>query len=290
MHTNISNTNNTAIILTSSLSASSSNLSTTVPTQLSAAVLDKLSTPTTSNTATELTSKQNSKIKINTAKLEIVDGSPSTDLHLLVTPEDVPPNNLETNQKQSLTNNISLATITNDELLTAIFPFKLEKNTPVPLFSGAILDIKPIITMYTNVKVDGHSIKLILDSGLAGSIITKQLINQLGCRVDRAVSARIITTNGATKTLIGKIDNFFIKVNDIIVPIKVLVMKATQYQALIGNDWLSKTNASFDWNMQELQISQNRQHTCVPVTCDHFMTTNMTAPLIEFKEEKKKLT
>ncbi|KAG9287623.1 hypothetical protein G9A89_023973, partial [Geosiphon pyriformis] len=54
------------------------------------------------------------------------------------------------------------------------------------------------------------------------------------CRVNHAASARIITANGATKTSIGKIDNFLIKVNSIIVSIKVLVMETTQYQALIG--------------------------------------------------------
>ncbi|KAG9290314.1 hypothetical protein G9A89_007045 [Geosiphon pyriformis] len=41
-------------------------------------------------------------------------------------------------------------------------------------------------------------------------------------------------------------------------------MEATQYQALVGNNWLSKTNATLDWNMQKLQISQNSQHTRVP--------------------------
>ncbi|KAG9305843.1 hypothetical protein G9A89_006254 [Geosiphon pyriformis] len=86
--------------------------------------------------------------------------------------------------------------------------------------------------MYTDAKVDGHSIKLILDSGSAD--------------IDHAVSARIITTDGVTKTLIGEIDNFSIEVNGIIVLIKILVMKATQYQALVGNDWLSKTNATLD--------------------------------------------
>ncbi|KAG9304434.1 hypothetical protein G9A89_019996 [Geosiphon pyriformis] len=113
--------------------------------------------------------------------------------------------------------------------------------------------------MYTNAKVDGHSIKLILDSGSTGSIITKQLMDQLNCRVDHAVSTRIITADGVTKTLIGEIDDFPIEVNGIIVPIKVLVMKATQYQALVGNNWLSKTNATLDWNTQELQLSQNEK-------------------------------
>ncbi|KAG9303530.1 hypothetical protein G9A89_018426 [Geosiphon pyriformis] len=41
------------------------------------------------------------------------------------------------------------------------------------------------MAMYTNIKIDSHFIKLILDSGLAGSIITRQLIDQLGVKTAR---------------------------------------------------------------------------------------------------------
>ncbi|KAG9284591.1 hypothetical protein G9A89_004633 [Geosiphon pyriformis] len=194
-------------------------------------------------------------------------------LSLLITPEDTPSNNQETNHTSTPTNNILPATITKNKSLDAIFSFELKKLSAMLLFSGVTFEEKPITTMYINVKVDGHSIKLILDSGLADSIITKQLINQLDCQVDRTASTQIITVNG---------------INSIIVPIKVLVMEATQYQALISNDWLSKTNVMLDWNMQELQLSQNSRHTYVPATCGHFKTTNMPAPLIKFKKKEKK--
>ncbi|KAG9299456.1 hypothetical protein G9A89_009409 [Geosiphon pyriformis] len=47
-------------------------------------------------------------------------------------------------------------------------------------------------------------------------------------------------------------------------------MEAMQYQALVGNDWLSKVN--------------------VPATCDHFKAPPREKLLIELKEEKKKPT
>ncbi|KAG9284561.1 hypothetical protein G9A89_014165 [Geosiphon pyriformis] len=96
---------------------------------------------------------------------------------LLVTPEDASSNNLKTNQNKTLTNNILLATITNDKLLAAIFLFEFEELSFTLLFSRATLEEKPITTMYTDTKINGHSIKLILDSELAGSIITRQLMN-----------------------------------------------------------------------------------------------------------------
>ncbi|KAG9294205.1 hypothetical protein G9A89_021564 [Geosiphon pyriformis] len=131
-----------------------------------------------------------------------------------------------------LFNNIPLATIIEDESLVAIFSFEIEEPSKVSLFN----------------------------SGSADSIIIRQLINQLGCQVNQATSTRIITANEATKTPIGKINDLFIKVNDIIIPIKIL-------------------------------LSQNGQYTCVPAMCDHFKPIIMpSALLIEFEKEEKKLT
>ncbi|KAG9287590.1 hypothetical protein G9A89_019651 [Geosiphon pyriformis] len=61
-------------------------------------------------------------------------------------------------------------------------------------------------------------------------------MDQLGCRVDHAANTKIITMDGATKTPIGEIDDLLIEVNGIVVLIKVLVMKATQYQALVATN------------------------------------------------------
>ncbi|KAG9285019.1 hypothetical protein G9A89_009829 [Geosiphon pyriformis] len=180
-------------------------------------------------------------------------------LDLLVTSENAASSKPETKQKP-LTSNIPLAASIEDKSLAAIFPFELEGITLIPLFSGAILDTKPITAMYTDAKVD----------------------------VDRAANTKIITANRATKTPIGEIDDFSFEVNGIIVPIKILVMEATQYQALVSNDWLIKTNTIFDWTIQELQLSQNGQHTHVPATYGHFKTINMSILLIEFEEKEKK--
>ncbi|KAG9303591.1 hypothetical protein G9A89_018487 [Geosiphon pyriformis] len=293
--TNLSTTS----ISNSSLS-NTCNLSTTATSNLSVVTLSNLLTPTTnSNTATKLASKQTPKAENDTTKLAIGNSSPLTDsqfnlgtgatqnlnfqnyLSLLITPEDASANNLESTQKQPLTSNIPSVTITEDKFLTTIFPFKFEKTTATPLFSGAAFEAKPITAIYMDAKVNGQSIKLILDSSSAGSIITQQLIDQLSHQVDYTASARIITANGVTKTPISEIDEFPFEVNDIITPIKVLVMEATQYQALVGNDWLFKTNAVLDWMMQELQLNIN-------TTCGHFKVPLREELLIELEEEEKK--
>ncbi|KAG9292787.1 hypothetical protein G9A89_006348 [Geosiphon pyriformis] len=194
-------------------------------------------------------------------------------LSLLVTPEDALTNNPAFAQKQPLISNILPATITEDESLAAIFSFEFEKTAAMPLFSGAALKTKPITAMYTDTKVEEQSIKLILDSNSAGT-----------------ASTRIITADGATKTLISEIDDFPFEVNDIMTPIKVLVMEATQYQALVGNDWLFKVNAMLDWNTQELQLTYQGQHICVPAMCGHFKIPPKEKLLIELEEKKEKPT
>ncbi|KAG9302362.1 hypothetical protein G9A89_011788 [Geosiphon pyriformis] len=113
------------------------------------------------------------------------------------------------------------AVATEDSSLAAIFPFELEENEA--MFSGAALDEKrPITTMYTEATVNNTPIKLILDSGSAGSIITLQLVNQLGFKVDRAVTSQIITADGSTKLPYGEIDSFPFEINGIVIPTKVL--------------------------------------------------------------------
>ncbi|KAG9302797.1 hypothetical protein G9A89_009574 [Geosiphon pyriformis] len=78
-------------------------------------------------------------------------------------------------------NNIPPATITEDTTLAAIFPFDIDNLNTHSLFSrAAINQNKPIMILYTDIKVGEIDIKLILDSGSASSIIIKQLMDQLG--------------------------------------------------------------------------------------------------------------
>ncbi|KAG9289122.1 hypothetical protein G9A89_022431 [Geosiphon pyriformis] len=237
----------TTSILTSSLSitatgnlltAASSNLLTTAPNNLSVSIINPNTDPKLSYDNIKKSETQ------NCSKLEISNGCSSTNPQLLSPklktlflefgyrrhPKPKFSKLFKSPElEQTPTNNIPSATITKDESLDTIFLFELKELSTTPLFSGAVLEEKPITIMYTDVKINGHFIKLILDSGSAGSIITRQLMDQLGHRVDQVASTRIIMADEVTKTPIGEINDLPIKINGIIVPIKVLVMKATQY-------------------------------------------------------------
>ncbi|KAG9306530.1 hypothetical protein G9A89_004727 [Geosiphon pyriformis] len=133
------------------------------------------------------------------------------------------------NSSNKLSQTIPPAVATEDSSLAAIFPFELEENEA--MFSRAALDEKcPITAIYMEATVNNTSIKLILDSRFTGSIVMLQLVNQLSFKVDYAAMSQIITADGSTKLPHGKIDSFSFKINGIVIPTKVLVMDATQYQ------------------------------------------------------------
>ncbi|KAG9294689.1 hypothetical protein G9A89_008168 [Geosiphon pyriformis] len=188
----------------------------------------------------------------------------------------------------SSNNTIPSAQIAQNTNLSDIFSFKFEANKSLFLLSNAAVNKqKTITTMYTETEVEGKPIQLILNSRLAGSIITYQLIQELQRTVNRPAQTVIVIADNMKKTLVRKINNFLFTIDGITIPVKVLVMDALQYQALIENDWLLKTNANLDWKTQELKISYQEQYTRVPVTCGTFNKKTEKAPVFEFKEEKE---
>ncbi|KAG9294590.1 hypothetical protein G9A89_008069 [Geosiphon pyriformis] len=170
-----------------------------------------------------------------------------------------------------------------------IFSFEFEANESPFLLSNTVANEQKAITaMYTEAEVEGKPIRLILDSGSARSIITYQLMQQLKRNVDRPAQTVIITADGMKKTPMGEIDNFLFTLDGITIPVKVLVMDASQYQALVGNDWLQKANANLNWETQELTISYQVQHARVPVICGTFNKRSEKAPAFEFEPKEEK--
>ncbi|KAG9288187.1 hypothetical protein G9A89_020493 [Geosiphon pyriformis] len=117
------------------------------------------------------------------------------------------------------------ARIAENANLLDIFPFEFKANESSFLLSNAAANEQKAITaMYTEAKVERKAIRLILDSGSTGSIITYQLMQQLKRNVDQPAQIVIITADGMKKTPIGEINNFPFTLDGIIIPVKILVM------------------------------------------------------------------
>ncbi|KAG9285499.1 hypothetical protein G9A89_000676 [Geosiphon pyriformis] len=162
------------------------------------------------------------------------------------------------------------ARITENANLSDIFSFEFEANKlPFLLSNAAANKQKAITAMYTKAEVEGKAIHLILNSGSAGSIITYQLMQQLKRNVNQSAQTVIITADDMKKTLIGEIDNFLFTLDGITISVKVLVMNAPQYQAL-------------------LTIFYQGQHVWISATCSTFNKCFEKASAFEFEPEEEK--
>ncbi|KAG9305368.1 hypothetical protein G9A89_011501 [Geosiphon pyriformis] len=133
-------------------------------------------------------------------------------------------------------NTIPSAQIAQNANFSDIFPFEFETNkSPFLLSNAAANEQKTITAMYTKATVEEKLIRLILDSGSAGSIITYQLIQQLQRTIDRPAQTVIITADGMKKTPVREIDNFLFIIDEI--------------------------------TILELKISYQEQYTIVSATC-----------------------
>ncbi|KAG9307154.1 hypothetical protein G9A89_016982 [Geosiphon pyriformis] len=152
-------------------------------------------------------------------------------------------------RSNSFNNTIPSAQIAQNANLSDIFLFEFKANESSFLLSNAAANKQKAITaMYTEAT----------------------LIQQLQRTVDRPAQTVIVTADGMKKTPVRKIDNFSFTIDGITISVKVLVMDAPQYQALVGNDWLFKVHANLDWATQELKILYQEQYTIVPATCSTF--------------------
>ncbi|KAG9294300.1 hypothetical protein G9A89_021659 [Geosiphon pyriformis] len=171
-------------------------------------------------------------------------------------------------RSNSSNHTIPPAQIAQNANLSDIFLFEFEANeSPFLLSNAAVNKQKAITAMYTEATVERKPIRLILDNRPAQTVI--------------------VTADGMKKTPVREIDDFLFTIDKITIPVKVLVMDAPQYQALVRNDWLLKANANLNWETQELKILYQAQYTIVPATCGTFNKQSEKAPVFEFEEEKE---
>ncbi|KAG9306243.1 hypothetical protein G9A89_016147 [Geosiphon pyriformis] len=131
-------------------------------------------------------------------------------------------------QQQNSSHNHTIippARIAENTNLSNIFLFEFKANESSFLLSNAAANEQKAITaMYTEAEVEGKTIRLILNSGSTGSIITYQLMQQLKRNVNRPAQTIIVTADSMKKIPVGEIDNFLFTLDVITISVKVLVI------------------------------------------------------------------
>ena len=87
-----------------------------------------------------------------------------------------------------------------------------------------------------NIKIKDKPYQAIIDSGASISMISYQIIKELGLKIDTYSSSLILSATGPSIRPLGIIKNLPIEIEGITIPLNIEVMDATSYSLLLDND------------------------------------------------------
>ena len=92
--------------------------------------------------------------------------------------------------------------------------------------------------------ITGYEVPLILDSSSSLNIITLPMFQKLGLKLTHVASKAVTGIHGSKKMPIGEYDNLPFTIQGLSISADVVVIDATAYTVIIGNEWLSKMRAT----------------------------------------------
>ncbi|KAG9298395.1 hypothetical protein G9A89_000394 [Geosiphon pyriformis] len=116
-------------------------------------------------------------------------------------------------------------------------------------------------------QVAGYFINLILDSRLSISVIAKYFLKAIGRKIDEPSIRLMTNVHGDKKKGFGIAKAIPVCINGISIETDMEVSEAKKYTIIVGNEWVKKTKALFDYELCKLTIK-----------CDK-------KPIVEQKEE-----
>ena len=94
------------------------------------------------------------------------------------------------------------------------------------------------------VEIFGEEIEVVIDTGAAISLITKDYLESTGRTIEEASNVDLTDANGRKKRALGRVKNVEVTVEGRrLVKMDMEVTEATNYDVILGNDWLVKNKA-----------------------------------------------
>ena len=88
------------------------------------------------------------------------------------------------------------------------------------------------------VKVKGTPIKAVLDTEANVSIVTLPVIKKLRLTMGMLDESKIIVVDQTKKNVIGIVRDALLSIQDVRVPVNLLVIEASEDNLLLGTDWM----------------------------------------------------
>ena len=87
-----------------------------------------------------------------------------------------------------------------------------------------------------NIKIRNKSYSAIIDSSASISMISYQIVKELGLKIDTCSSSLIVSATGPSIRPLEIIKDLSIEIKGITIPIDIKVIDATSYSLLLGNN------------------------------------------------------
>src|SRR5260363_331284 len=138
-----------------------------------------------------------------------------------------------------------------------------------------------------NIKLQGKPYHAVIDSGATISMISYQVVKELGLKIEAPSTSLIVSAAGSSVRPLGIIKNLPIEIEGTTIPLDVEVMNATSYSLLLGNDWSHKVDASYNWKNKAYTLRWNKKKIHVPTTYENNQPLPTQPTLTDEKDLEK---
>ena len=135
-----------------------------------------------------------------------------------------------------------------------------------------------------NIKLRNTPYQAIIDSGAAISMISHQVVKELGFKIEAPSTSLIVLATGPSTRPLGIIKNLPVEIEGVTIPLDVEVMSATSYSLLLGNDWSQKVDATYSWKNKSYTLKWNKKKIHVPTTYEQNQPLPAQPTLTDEKE------
>lgn len=109
--------------------------------------------------------------------------------------------------------------------------------------------------VYSQVIIESHEIRTLIDCGAAKTCISKSLADALNLKIDTSSENVFTLGNGSRQPALGIIYDVPIAVNEnLVIPCNVEVLPYCPSHFIIGNNWLNRAKARIDFNNHTLKV------------------------------------
>ncbi|KAG9284799.1 hypothetical protein G9A89_003722 [Geosiphon pyriformis] len=146
------------------------------------------------------------------------------------------------------------------DLCKSLIPKKKTPKTNKCPHQAELANNSNVTPLICKAQVAGYFIDLILNSESFVSVIAKHFLEAIGRKIDEPSTQSMTNVHGDKKKGLGIAKAIPVHINGISIETDMEVSKAKEYTIIVGNEWLKKAKALFNYKLCELTIRSTKQN------------------------------